>query len=328
MSASMATSGPRTRRTLSRYALALACVVVVSTGVALTTLDKQLSVRDILSTIGLNLIASVVFAVIFSVTSSRVQERIQADSMAERHETLSRRLVQTISDINSLYMPVSRFTDGTEFDYEFNRELTRSLESSTSYSFRGTSSRFIPIRLRQGSHLPDRVRVIMLDVKSEKAVIRGASDRKLYISKSLGELAQELIDETLMSLVALFDCRYLCPIEIAFNAASGVTRVELFDDSVYVCIRRYGTARAQSPFPGYLQFRSDSFIWTYQRLELLRRMEIAERVVLFDSRRADSELPGILAEIAGRQVGQAEIAAWRSAYEESMADFARFLGSA
>ena len=55
----------------------------------------------------------------------------------------------------------------------------------------------------------------MLDVKSTRAVRRGASDRHLYIKgKSVDQLAAELIDETLMSLVASYDCRNFCRLRL------------------------------------------------------------------------------------------------------------------
>jgi hypothetical protein len=288
----MVDTRPRMRRTLSQYALTLACVLIVTIGVALTTTDDKLTTKQILGMIGLNLISSVVFALIFSVTSSRIQERVQADTLVEQHEILSGKLMQTVAKNNPDFIPIDRFSDTETFNRDFNRALTRSLEAATSmYCFRGTSAKYIPIRLRLASHLPEQVKIVMLDVKTEKAVRRGATDRQLYIrDKSVDQLAAELIDETLMSLVALYDCRYLCPIEIAFNAASGVTRVELFDDSVYVCVRRRGTGRERAPFPGYLRFGNDSFMYSYQRLELLRRMDIAEKAITFTTRRHDDEL--------------------------------------
>jgi hypothetical protein len=345
----MAVSNRRMRQTLSRYALALACSVIVAVGIALTLADNRLTARQILGAIGLNLIAAVVFALIFSVISSRIQERIQSEALAEQHQSFSsdlmqavnrqngdlmqavvsdnRDLMQSVAEMNPDYLPINRFADTETFNYDFNRAVARSLDNSqTYYLFRGTSAKFIPVRLRHASHLPDQVKVVMLDVKSTRAVLRGASDRHLYIrQKSVNQLAAELIDETLMSLVALYDCRYLCPIEIAFTAALGVTRVELFDDSVYVCVRRRGTGRERTPFPGYMQFGPDSFMYIYQKQELLANPAVANSSINFDSRTSDDELGSILSVVADRQVAPAEIDRWRTSYDESVAEFASVL---
>ena len=296
----MAVSSPRMRKTLGLYALVLACLVVVFIGVGLTLIDNRLTTRDIFGAIGLNLIAAVVFAVIFSVISGRIQERIQSEALAEQYDSFSRDLMMAIAKNNPDYIPINRFVDTETFNPDFNLAITRSLDASqTYYLFRGTSAKYIPVRLRHASNLPELVKVAMLDVKSTRAVRRGASDRHLYIKgKSVDQLAAELIDETLMSLVALYDCRNFCTIEIAFIAALGVTRVELFDDSVYICVRRRGTGRERTPFPGYMQFGPDSFMYTYQKLELLGSPEVANSSVTFDSRTADGELGSILSDIS------------------------------
>jgi hypothetical protein len=340
----MATESTRIRKTLSAYALALACVTIIAIGVGLTTIDRNLSTRQIFAMIGLNLIASVVFAVIFSLTSSRVQERMQSESHAEQHDALglrllqqdselsvklldqhsiaSDRLLQTIAKYNKFYLPITHFADTESYNSEFNRSITHSLDTSTRYYFRGTSAKYIPIRLRNARSLPEQVKIVMLDIKAEKAVSQGAADRQLYLrDRDPDQLAAELIDETLMSLVALYDCRNLCNIEIAFNAASGVTRVELFDDSVYVCVRHRGTDGEKAPFPGYVQFDRESYMWEYQRQELARRMEIAGETVIFHARRRGDELVAILSAIAGRSVSQNEIDAWRASYDNSVAAF-------
>src|ERR1700722_6862299 len=264
----MTTASARVRRTLSAYALALACVTVLSIGVVLTALDRGLSARQILAMIGLNLIASVVFALIFSLTSSRIQERMQSESheeqhddlsvkllrqdselcskMLEQHSTASDRLLQTITSYNKSYLPINSFVDTETFSSDFNRALTRSLDNSTGYYFRGTSIKYIPVRLRNARDLPEQVKIVMLDIKSEKAVSQGVADRQLYLrDRESDQLAADLIDGILLSLVAVYDCRNLCNIEIAFNAASGVTRIELFDDSVYVCVRHRGAVNEQ-----------------------------------------------------------------------------------
>lgn len=344
----MATRTAQIRKTLGWYALALACVMIIALGAGLTAIDRNLTARQILATIGLNLIASVVFALIFSAISTRIQDRIQSESHAEQHEALNAKLLQqdselstrlleqheaasagllqTVREYNGEYLPISSFDDTESFNLRFNRAITRSLDASKTYFFRGTSAKYIPVRLRNARHLPSQVKIVMLDVKSEKAVRQGAADRQLYLEdRDPDELAAELIDETLMSLVALYDCRNLCNIEIAFNAASGVTRVELFDDSVYVCVRHRGTRREKTPFPGYVQFGQESYMYDYQWQELLRRMEIANEAVTFSARQRRDELVTILSAVAGRSVSQVEIDSWRAAYADSVIKFTNFL---
>src|SRR6266852_4328467 len=124
--------------------------------------------------------SAVIFAVVFSVISTRIQEKIQSDNLAEQHKALSDQLLKTIVAQNLTYMPISIFRESSSFNHELNQAISKSLEAATLYFFRGASARFIPIRLQCAGHLPQQVKILMLDVKSDKMVRRGAFDRSLY----------------------------------------------------------------------------------------------------------------------------------------------------
>jgi ABC-type uncharacterized transport system permease subunit len=79
------------------YAFALACVVSVGLGVFLVTRDKALKSDQVLSAIGLELIASVIFSIIFALLSSRVRDRLLYDTLVEHANTMSAQVLERLS---------------------------------------------------------------------------------------------------------------------------------------------------------------------------------------------------------------------------------------
>src|SRR5262249_20363255 len=79
----------RLRRTLVWYSFGSACAVATLVGVVLVMQDHHLSEGEILANIGLNLLASVVFALMFVTLSNWIQDRHLQDTISEGFEMIS-----------------------------------------------------------------------------------------------------------------------------------------------------------------------------------------------------------------------------------------------
>ncbi|MFD0545700.1 hypothetical protein ACFQ1B_25000 [Streptomyces mexicanus] len=93
------------RRSLVDYAFATASLVVLIVGVVFVNLDRSLSGRQVLANLGLNLIASVIFAVIFSWLSGRVQEASLQESLEDSFTEFSNKLTATVAQGNADFLP-------------------------------------------------------------------------------------------------------------------------------------------------------------------------------------------------------------------------------
>jgi len=310
------------RRTLGVYAFALACVVSVGLGVFLVTRDKTLKSDQVLSAIGLELIASVIFSIIFALLSSRVRDRILYDALVEHANTMSAQVLERLANSDS-HIPIARYRAGNSYDADFNRAITASLNGSYLYAFRGTSAKYVPSRLKAVHGRPEELRVVMIDPTSTLALRRRAADRQRHPeerSRSVDVLANELKDEILMAVVALFDIREICNLDIAYTAETAVTRLELFDDSVFITWyqERHST---EAKFPETLQFRAGSFLYEIQRLDIIRRFDIAEKKVSFNSSHDEHYLIEHLTMLTGSAVSREDLIRWREMHARFSAPF-------
>ncbi len=328
----------RFKRSLTVYAFVLAGVITAAVGVFLVIQDRKLSARDILAAVGLNLLASVVFAGIFSFVSNRIQERIHEDNILahdrritrqinQQFNTLRRDLHRQISSVMAEYLPAEVFPPTTGYDKKLNRALSLSLSQSRNYYFRGRTAKYVPARIKNSEHRPlQTVKVAMIDPNSQTALRFGVSDRRRQqpnITGSDQELIEALRNEALMSIVALFDCRHFCEIDIGFIASNGVTRVELFDDSVF--ISRYRESAPAYTFPETARFQSGSFVYDYNRAEIQRLVDVTERRIHLDYRCTETKLCVDLSDLLGYPVAPTDIRSWREAHAASIADFAHLL---
>lgn len=310
------------RRTLGAYAFALACVVSVGLGVFLVTRDKTLKSGQVLSSIGLELIASVIFSIIFALLSSRVRDRILYDALVEHANTMSAQVLERLANSDS-HIPIATYRAGNSYDADFNRAITASLDGSHLYAFRGTSAKYVPARLKAVHNRPEELRVAMIDPTSTLALRRRSADRQRHPEqrgRSVDALADELKEEILMAVVALFDIREICSLDVAYTAETAVTRLELFDDSVFITWyqERHST---EAKFPETLQFRAGSFLYEIQRLDMIRRFDIAEKKVSFNSSHDEHYLIEHLTMLTGSVISPENITRWREMYASFSAPF-------
>ncbi|MEU8275813.1 hypothetical protein ACFYOK_10125 [Microbispora bryophytorum] len=336
------------RRTLAMYAFWLAMVVSFAGGVFLTLLDKRLSMTSALSAIGLNLVASVVFALVFSWLSGNIQQRILLESVQDEHrlalqeqqaiaekmsvrvEDVSRQLFDKLAGYETQYMPAASYDASSDLNSEFNKDVSQSLAVTSNYAFRGTSAKFVPVRLKKTPRGNLReVKIVMLDPRSDNVIRARAAERieqHSFSGKSVEAVAAKIRDEILMSIVALFDHRYICPMNIALVQETAVTRLEVFDDALYVSWYR-GPNSTKVPFPETFKFRRGSFLYDVYAQEIYRRYDIADHTFQLWQKTTEEQLSKFLAELVGSPVGEGELTRWRNDYAAFAEPVERFLDS-
>jgi hypothetical protein len=324
------TPARRLRKTLVWYSFGTACLVALLIGALLVLLDPAPDKGPLLSSIGVNLIASVVFALTFVILSNWVQDRNTAETINEGFAELTDRLIQNISQSNQLFLPRSTYpavNPEDSFGDEYNHDVTMSLERSGFFAFHGPSARYVATRLRKARRHPQQIRIAMISPANRRAISRRAFDRASW-PKSKGQPAetieQELENELLENVVSLFDCRRLCPIEILYTDDTAVYRYVMFDQSVYVSWY-HSPQSAQMEMPESYQFGGESFIYSTLRMDLMRKFEISLAKVTFEATQDDGFLIDHLEQLVGRDITAEDLNKWRVQHHVDSAGFASYL---
>ncbi|MDT9691434.1 hypothetical protein Q5762_24435 [Streptomyces sp. P9(2023)] len=319
------------RRSLVSYAFALACLAALTVGLAMAWFDDGLTARAIMSAVGLNLVASVIFAVIFTLLSQRIQERSLDATLKEGLAEFSTNVTAELAKGRREYLPQALYPPvepaGGSYGDRFNIDMTRSLEQTGSYAFRGPSARYVAARLRRSSHYPHQVTVAMLSPGDSRAVARRAADRRHW-TRFAGQTAEELEEglrrELVLSVVSLFDYRRYCPINLLYTEDTAVYRYEMFDDSVYISWYHGDSSEARE-MPETIRFGRESFMYRTLQLDLWRRFDISSSTVTFTATHDDEDLKTHLGSVIGRPVTDADLRRWRAEYETYVHDFTLYL---
>jgi hypothetical protein len=324
------TSNERLRRTLTWYAFSLACTLSMAAGIVLVLQDHALTKDAILSSIGLNLVAGVLFAIIFTLLSARIQEHATTQSMEDQLEKLSKQLGSDLAQWNHDYLPSETYPaldPISGYGKKFNVDMMHSLEATDFYAFRGPSARYVAVRLRESQRIPQQVRVAMLSPGDHRAIARRASDRRLWArskGKSPEQLTQEVHDELIMSVISLFDYRHICPVELLYTEDTAVFRFEMFDDAVYISWF-HGPQSSGKEMPESMRFPLDSFYYKVMKLDFVRRFEISEHKITFDASQGDDFLIDHLADTVNIRLTAEDLFKWRSRHRDYVEDFVDYL---
>jgi hypothetical protein len=303
-------------------------LITIAVGVGLTFLNHHLDSEEVASAVGLNLIASVLFALIFSSLHGRIQERLLLERIEGTVGGVSQELLGRLAGYDADYMPMRSYAAGQQWDKAYNRDITASLSKTVTYAFRGTSAKYIAPRLKNAPRgRLQHVQIIILDPRSDDVLEARAAIKKDQTGspKGIRDLAEEIRNEILMSVVALFDCSDFCSPEVYFVQDVTATRVELFDDAAYISWYQ-GPKSADKPFPESLKFAHGTFPYLVQTQELhLRRGLPTYRMEIRRNAR-EADILSDMSELAGRRIELDDIRAWRIAYDRYIADFKKFLG--
>jgi hypothetical protein len=324
------TSTRRLRRTLVWYSFGTACFVALIVGVFLVLQDHSLNAGSVSSQIGLNLIASVVFALMFAGLANWLQERNLEETIGEGFSDLTERVAQGMAQTNQLFMPLKHYdalnpTD--TFGDDYNRDVTVDLEQSGSFAFYGPSARYVAARLLATRHRPQQIRIAMISPANNRAISRRASDRTSWPkshNEPIEQIERELEDELLMNLVSLFDCRRICPIEILYNDDTAVYRYVMLDQFVYVSWY-HSPQSAEMEMPESYRFGKESFVYKTFRMDLNRKFEISADQVKFEARHDDGFLMDHLSTLAGRPITAVDLDQWRAEQKQDSTAFRGYL---
>jgi hypothetical protein len=287
-----AANAVRTQRRPYRYALALVLTIASLIALALLYTDHSVSLNDKVTQIGAGLAASVIFAVIYTILANREYSELIRTEIAGQLTARFDEVLRDIRQTNQLFLPTEQYSASRDFDRRFNTDLTRDLCQSNSYFFRGTSAKYIPARLRNCNHHLEVTQVLLLDPRDEKAIEDRAADRLRrpeYEGKRVPVIKAEIKEEILFALVALFDCREYCDIDIGFSTTTSPARIEVFDDAIYMSLYRSSESQ-RNTHPETARFSSSSQIYQIFRDEWRRQFQLAKPRERFTTSHGDVDL--------------------------------------
>lgn len=326
MSRSPAVSQPRPAGLLRRpYRYALALVLAIASVVALISLYVHRSVP--LAQIGAGLAASVVFAIIYTVLANREYAEVIRAEIAGQLTDHMAMILREMNQLNQLFLPTDQYPATRDFDIRVNRAITNDLCRSNTYFFRGTSAKYVPARLRLSPHHIDLIQVILLDPRDRVAIEARASDRRSrpeHEGKGLAEIAAEMRNEILLAIIALFDCREHCEIEIGLSNITSPVRIELFDEAMYTSFYRSMESR-RNTHPETARFSKESQIYQMFKDECRRQMQLATLRRRFTTRDNDNDLIEYLSSLGFSQVSETELNEQRQEYRTFIIPFSNAL---
>lgn len=336
------------RRWLSIFATGFAILLAIVVGLLLVLGNGDLSSKDARFALGLNLLASALFAAVFSGLATWVLERNQSDTIREMIDqgnsaTLAQiagirelidqgnsATVAQIAGLHPTYLPIAHFPPSDSFGIAYNKAVMKSIDRAQSYEFCGPSARYVVARLKMVPTCPGSVRVAMIGPHLRPSIIRRAADREKWVSqagKNVDELEQIVRQELIATIVSLFDFRRSCPVHIAYTSDTVVYRMELTDDAVFFSWF-HGPSSANKEMPEAVQFRKESMYYQVLRQEVNRKFEVAEHKITFDAHHTEADLLAHLRDLTGRDYEPADLVSLRAFYEsntEKLRDFLRDL---
>ncbi|PRY46603.1 hypothetical protein [Umezawaea tangerina] len=304
-----------TRKWLTRYAFGLACSIASLVSIILIGFDDKLTWRVFASSAGLNLLASIIFAIIFTVLSTKVQERNMLTSIQVEFSHLTDKMQRSLQATSALYLPSKVYESSNAPLQSFNHDLRKSLQGTSFYGFRGASAKFVRERIEKSSSKPQLVRIVIIDPSKESIVRRRAADRQQHPfgNSAIDVAMSDLRDEIYMSLVALFDIRHLCSIEVVLGEDTAVTRLEIFDDVAYISWYQAPGSEPQ-PFPETMRFEQGSFLYQSERMQLARRFE-GNNVIRFRGSDTDDVISTFLTELSKTTIDENRLGELRKKYQ-------------
>lgn len=313
----------RLQRRPYRYALALVLTCASLITLILLYADRSVSYKDKLTQIGTGLAASIIFAVIYTILANREYAELIRAEIADQLSDHLNDILHQIKQLNQVFLPTDQYPATKEFDPRFNKDLTRDLCHSSFYFFRGTSAKYVPARLRICDHHLDVAQVMLLDPRDRSTIEARAADRRRrpeYAGKKLAEIESEIRGEILLALVALFDCRDACDVEVGFSITTSPVRIEVFDDAIYTSLYRSPDSQ-RNTHPETARFSRDSQTYQIFRDECRRQLQLAASRRRFTTRDTDQDLCGFLSELGFEGITSFDLEQQRKKYSAFIAPF-------
>jgi len=164
---------------------------------------------------------------------------------------------------------------------------------------------------------------MLLDPRDGGAIEARAKDRRQrpeHQGKSLQAIQDEIRDEILLAVIALFDCRDTCEIQLGFSTTTSPVRIEVLDDAIYTSLYRSSESR-RNTHPETARFSRESQTYQIFRDECQRQMQLASLRRSFTSRDTDQELSVFVGSLDFTDVEEAGLRAQRLRYQEFIMPF-------
>lgn len=282
-----------------KYKFWIALFVSLMVVIGLYYFGKGTSHQDQLYSIAASLVASICFAVIFTLLANKEFHDLIRYEIGQGVRSISDAVTREINELYVAHNPSGVYMPTAGVDRVFNAALTKDLKSSSFYLFRGISAKYVPCRVMSSRHHLSVLKVIILDPRDSRSIGLRARDRKRnpkYAGKSMDELASSIRKEIYMSVIALFDCRDVCPVEIAYGVGTSVVRFEIFDEALYMSL--YHTDKASElHYPETIRYSSKSVLYNLYTLDTFREFDLSEKQLKFNSGSSEGILLNHLREI-------------------------------
>jgi hypothetical protein len=254
--------------------------------------------REGANAIGLGLLVSAVFGVAQSVITDPISKELLRQSVTEE-------VRDVLTEFHTSYIPTNEFPPSDQPGIGFNAIMSRDLQNSGTYWYRGIHTKFCAARfsmLRSSNLqayliLPDPTIPHSLDARLEYRAAQAAGAHM-----SLDEHRRKTLRSIYAGLVGLFLTRNKCgSIEVLFVSAPALDRFEIFQNSVW--ISQFSDMDQETIFPRALRFSHASLIYRIQEAECLairrspstRRFEISRTTT-------EEDFVGLFREMTGKEL--------------------------
>lgn len=303
----------------------LLVTVAALAGVGLLMLSSTLPAESgpsrIAFALGTGLAAAALFASAQTVFAASAANRMLVDSLVEQTRLAMRELTDEYRSLDATYLPSHIFEGSPRPDPTFNYQLTRDLEASQLYLFRGMSGRHTAARLLAARPRNWEVRVILADLHASASLY----ERARYLvaagyGASLDQAYDEIRQQVRYGLVGLYLARLRCRrISLTVSRSPSLDRFEIFDDSVWVALYSDVTG-APAQYPRSLRFGKDSFVYAMQRRDFERTTDDAP-IEVIDPGMAEDGFRALYARLTGEELTTTDLAWLTGEFERFQWEF-------
>ena len=93
-----------------------------------------------------------------------------------------------------------------------------------------------------------------------------------------------------MTVIDLFDCRYICPVDIIYDASgTSVYRLEIFDQFAYISFYQSDES-FRSTFPETVRYHKDTLYHNMYKLEIQRFLGVANKIFAINKHSEENAL--------------------------------------
>jgi hypothetical protein len=306
-----------------KYAYWLALSVSVIVIFSIYFWGRTSPYKDQLYAVASSLIASVCFAVIYNQLANREFLELVKSEMSNDSKLLSQAVIEHIQRNHLAHNPSTVYGATITPDNSFNIDMAEDLRTSSFYFVKTTSAKYVSARVKHSKHSLMLIKLLIFDPCDPPSVKLRARDRSTnpgYVGRTLDELCEDIKWEIYASVIALFDVRYLCPIEIAYGQNTSVVRAEIFDNALYLSFYHSDNASIAN-FPVAFRYVKGSINYNIYYLSSQREFEASVKRVTFDSKSDETVLRRHLSELGMPNPDDETINRIRRDYEKFSNEF-------